>query len=202
MIESIAGWLSNNYIELLGAVIGLLYIGYSIKQSILTWPTGLLASLLYALVFYQSKLYADMALQVYYFVISIYGWLYWAYGNKASNERKIPIKRTSRRLWLKLSLSSGVIYVVILFILKFTDSDIAHLDAMTTALSIVATWMLARKYIEHWLIWIFVDLFSAGMYVYKNLWPTVVLFLVYTFMAYIGYREWNKESRVYLEKTT
>jgi nicotinamide mononucleotide transporter len=67
------------------------------------------------------------------------------------------------------------------------------MDSLTTALSIVATWMLARKYIEHWLIWVFVDLFSSGLYVYKNLWATVVLFVIYTGMAVVGYYQWKKD---------
>jgi nicotinamide mononucleotide transporter len=67
------------------------------------------------------------------------------------------------------------------------------MDSLTTALSITATYMLAKKFIEHWLIWIFVDIFSAGLYVYKNLWPTVILFLVYTVMAVIGYKSWKKD---------
>jgi nicotinamide mononucleotide transporter len=70
------------------------------------------------------------------------------------------------------------------------------MDSLTTALSITATWMLAKKIIEHWLIWIFVDLLSAGLYIYKELWPTVILFLIYTFMALIGYLEWKKHLSV------
>lgn len=69
------------------------------------------------------------------------------------------------------------------------------MDTLTTALSIVATWMLAKKYIEHWIIWIFVDLVSSGLYIYKSLWPTVILFLVYTFMAFLGYFEWKKDLK-------
>ncbi len=67
------------------------------------------------------------------------------------------------------------------------------MDSLTTALSITATWMLAKKYIEHWLIWIFVDLLSAGLYIYKNLWPTVILFGIYTAMAVFGYLNWKKD---------
>ncbi|MCA1761071.1 MAG: nicotinamide mononucleotide transporter family protein, partial [Bacteroidales bacterium] len=70
----------------------------------------------------------------------------------------------------------------------------------TTSLSIVATWMLAKKYIEHWIIWIFVDVVSSGLYIYKNLWPTVVLFVVYTVMAFIGFIEWKKDLNVKIEK--
>lgn len=196
MVDILKEWLSGNVFELLGAILGLFYILFSIRQNILTWPTGLLTSALYIIVFYQSRFYADMGLQVYYVVISIYGWYYWVKGKKPSNEKKIPVRRTRKKLWIKLAGVSVVIYIVILFILlRFTDSDVPFMDSLTTSLSITATWMLARKYIEHWLIWIFVDLFSSGLYIYKNLWPTVILFLVYTFMAALGYKEWAKDLK-------
>ena len=198
MFQSTADWLIKNWIELSGAVLGLLYIYFSIRQNILTWPTGLLTSALYTYVFFQSKFYADMGLQVYYVGISIYGWYYWIKGTKTSSNahetKNLPVTKTGSNLLLKLIGISMVVYVLILFLLlNFTDSDVPFLDSLTTALSIVATWMLARKLIEHWLIWIFVDLLSAGLYVYKNLWPTVVLFIVYTIMALLGYRQWKKE---------
>lgn len=134
-----------------------------------------------------------MSLQVYYVVISIYGWYFWLKGTNKKNNGSVPVRKTGKRLLLRLIVITGLIYISILYLLRFTDSDIAHLDSMTTALSITATWMLAKKYIEHWLIWIFVDLFSSGMYVYKNLWPTVILFLIYTVMAYLGYIKWIKD---------
>ena len=198
MIELIRGWLFSNSIELLGAILGLLYIFFSIRQSILTWPTGLFTSMLYIWVFYKSGFYADMGLQVYYVVISIYGWYYWLKG--ANNKRNVSedtnakVRKTPIGLAFKLILAALIIYGLLLFILiKFTDSTVPFMDSLTTALSIVATWMLAKKYIEHWLIWIFVDALSAGLYVYKNLWPTVLLFAVYTIMAVIGYKEWKKD---------
>lgn len=194
MIESVLDWLLSNKIELLGAILGILYIFFSIRQDILTWPTGLLASVLYILVFFQAKLYADMGLQVYYVFISLYGWYFWIKGKKTESNKKVPVRKTTKKLWLKLILASGVLYIVILFILlNFTDSDVPYMDSITTALSIVATWMLAKKYIEHWLIWVFVDAFSSGLYIYKELWPTVILFAVYTIMAYLGYAEWKKD---------
>jgi len=193
MADLLLEWLLSNKIELLGAILGITYIFFSIRQNILTWPTGLLTSALYTVVFYRSKLYADMSLQVYYVVISIYGWYFWVKGTNTGKNGSVPVRKTGKHLWFKLIIIAIVIYGIILYILKLTDSDIAYLDSMTTALSIVATWMLAKKYIEHWIIWIFVDLFSAGMYIYKNLWPTVILFLVYTVMAYLGYVEWKKD---------
>lgn len=197
--EVLTTWLWGNKIEIAGAILGLLYIFFSIRQHILTWPTGLFTSLLYIAVFFQSGFYADMGLQVYYVVISIYGWYYWLKGgqNKTNaSENQVPVKKTPRKvLLLSLLVTSGIYFIILFILLRFTDSTVPYMDSLTTALSIMATWMLARKYIEHWLVWIFVDFVSAGLYIYKELWPTVVLFVVYTVMAVLGYLEWKKDLK-------
>lgn len=194
MADLITSWIWANKIEVLGAILGLLYIFFSIRQHIFTWPTGLFTSLLYTVVFFQSGFYADMGLQVYYVAISIYGWYYWLKGDKNEDQKQqVPVISMPRQLILKSILATAAIYVFLLFILiRYTDSTVPIMDSLTTALSITATWMLAKKYIEHWLIWIFVDLVSTGLYIYKELWPTVILFLVYTIMAVLGYFEWKK----------
>ncbi|HZH73780.1 MAG TPA: nicotinamide riboside transporter PnuC [Mariniphaga sp.] len=196
MLDPFTTWVWENIIEISGALLGILYIGFSIRQHIFTWPTGLLTSLLYTIIFFRSGFYADMGLQVYYVVISIYGWYYWLRGGKKNNDedKHAPILRLSKRVLIASLILTAFIYLFIVVILiNFTDSTVPYMDSLTTALSITATWMLAKKYIEHWLIWIFVDLVSAGLYIYKNLWPTVILFVVYTVMAYVGYKEWEKE---------
>jgi nicotinamide mononucleotide transporter len=197
MEEALTTWLWSNKIELFGAILGLLYIFFSIRQHILTWATGLLTSALYIVVFFQSGFYADMGLQVYYVFISIYGWYFWLKGEKQAarnNDQQVPVTRIQKWVLVKSAIITLLIFLFLIFILKrFTDSTVPVMDSLTTALSITATWMLAKKYIEHWLIWIFVDFFSAGLYVYKNLWPTVVLFIVYAVMAIIGYMEWKKD---------
>jgi nicotinamide mononucleotide transporter len=194
MTEFILEWLLNNKIELLGAILGIVYIVFSIQQNILTWPTGLLTSVIYVAVFFNARLYADMGLQVYYVAISIYGWYFWIKGKKPQNTTQVPVKNTPGLLWIKLTFGSVVLYTILLYILlNWTNSDVPYMDSFTTALSIVATWMLAKKYIEHWLLWIFIDAFSAGLYIYKGLWPTAVLFIIYTIMAVLGYIEWKKD---------
>lgn len=195
-MEVFVKWLSGNYIELLGAILGIAYIFFSIRQSILTWPIGLLTSALYVWVFFQSKLYADMGLQLYYVSISIYGWYEWLRGDSKTHANPIQISRISVKLCAVLIVVSIVLFAVIWHILKtYTDSPVPVADSLATSLSIVATWMLARKILEHWLVWIFVDAFSIGLFWYKDLMPTVVLFGVYTTMAYIGYREWRNVFR-------
>ncbi|RIJ47010.1 nicotinamide riboside transporter PnuC [Maribellus luteus] len=203
MTETILEWLSENPIEVLGAILGMIYIFFSIRQNIFTWPTGLISSFLYVIVFFDAKLYADMGLQVYYVVISLYGWYFWLKGKKTDADTQVPVRLTAPKLRYLLVAASVVLYALILFILKnFTDSDVPYMDSLTTALSIVATWMLAKKYIEHWLIWIFVDAVSAGLYVYKGLWATVILFLIYTFMAIYGYFAWKKDLLKRVEATS
>jgi nicotinamide mononucleotide transporter len=196
MLHSITEWLLSNRIELLGAILGILYVVLSIRQNIFTWPTGLLTSVLYIVVFYKSALYAAMGLQIYYVFISIYGWYFWLSGKNANNKSRARVQKINKQFLLRIGAVTLLIYGFILFILiNFSDSDVPFMDSLTTSLSITATWMLARKYIENWIIWIFVDIVSSGLYIYKNLWPTVVLFAVYTIMAFIGYVEWKKDLK-------
>ena len=193
-MELIIKWLSGNYIELLGAILGIVYIFFSIRQSILTWPVGLLTSVLYVWVFFFSKLYADMGLQLYYVFISIYGWYEWLRGNRSEAGEKLEISRLSVKLGIILLVVNALLFLIIWFILKnYTDSPVPMADGLATSLSIVATWMLARKILEQWLVWIFVDAFSVGLFWYKDLMPTVILFVVYTIMAVAGFVEWKKE---------
>jgi nicotinamide mononucleotide transporter len=193
-MEILIKWLSENYIEFIGAVLGIVYIFFSIRQSIFTWPVGLLTSVIYVGVFLTVKLYADMGLQMYYVVISIYGWYEWLRGNKDSGSNELKVIRLNQQLAGQLVVVSLLIFAVIWFILdNYTDSQVPISDAIATALSIVATWMLARKILEHWLIWIFVDAFSIGLFLYKGLNATVLLFIVYTVMALVGYLEWKKD---------
>lgn len=186
-------WLGDHYIEVFGALAGIIYVFLEIRQSIWLWPVGLITSAVYVWVFFASKFYADMALQTYYVVISVYGWYWWLKGGKKYDSDSLPVTRLSMKLagillFIFLLLFAGIWYLLF----NYTDSPVPIGDAFTTALSIVATWMLARKIIEHWLLWIVADFVSMGLYIYKGLYPTVILFAVYTIMAIVGYREWRK----------
>ncbi len=187
-------WLSENYIEVLGAIAGLIYLYFSIRQIIWLWLLGIVTSLLYVYVFFHARFYADMSLQVYYFFVSIYGWYHWIHGaGKSRDQQQIPVASILIDKWIILIAISLILTAISGYILdNYTDSPLPYLDAFTTAFSVVATWMLARKMIENWLFWIMIDAVSMGMYIYKGLYPTVILFLVYTFMAFIGYRQWKK----------
>lgn len=185
---------SDRLIEIMGAVTGLIYLVFSIKQNIWLWPWGIVTSLLYIYVFFEAKFYAGMSLQFYYFGISIYGWYFWRTGSKKEGNDKVPVIHASLRECLIFILVTIVLTVISGYGLDhFTDSPLPFWDSFTTSGSIVATWMLARKYLEQWLFWIIIDAVSLGTYIYKELYPTVVLFSVYTGMAVIGYYQWRKE---------
>jgi len=187
-------WITENLVEILGVIFSLAYLYLSIRQNILLWPMGIISAALYVYVFFGAKFYADMGLNIYYVIISIYGWIVWS-GGRQGSENKMPIKRLDPVMAAVLLGITIILFIAMGFILKrFTDSPIPYWDALTTAGSITATWMLARKYLEHWLVWIAVDGISIGLYIYRGLYPTVVLFLVYTTMAVIGYITWRKEA--------
>jgi nicotinamide mononucleotide transporter len=190
----VSQWVLDHYVEVCGALTGFLYLGFSIRQHYLTWPVGLINALFYLVVFYTSKIYADMSLQLYYIFISGYGWWSWHHSNDSG--KTLSVSRTSLVLWMKLSIVSLLLFSFFAWILvRFTDTQVPFLDAIITALSIVATWMLARKKLEHWLIWVVVDAISIGMFVVKGLYPTTLLFLVYTVLAIYGFSEWKKELK-------
>ena len=185
-------YLHTNWIEIVGVILSLIYLYLSIKQKISLWIFGFLSSALYIVVFFQTKFYADMSLQFYYLVISVYGWFNWKNG-KPGHGSELPASKTSKRMIIQLTIASIVIYFIYYVILaKFTDSTIPKADSLVGMLSVVGTWMLARKLIENWLVWIVADGIATGLFFYKGLYPTAVLFIIYTVMALIGYLQWKK----------
>ena len=195
-MEVVFTYLQANWIELLGSVLSIIYLYLSIKQKASLWIFGFLCSALYVVVFFQSKFYADMSLQFYYLGVSVFGWISWKAG-KPENRKELPVKRTTPLSGAIILVIALVLYFLYYFILsEYTDSPLPKADSFTTALSIVATWMLARKMIEHWWLWIIVDSVSAGLYFYKALYPTAILFVIYTVMAIIGYRQWKKSLQM------
>lgn len=194
-MDDLASWFLVNYDEVLGTVVALVYLFFSIKQNIWLWPLGLVSSAIYAYVFFRAKVYAGMGLQIYFVLMSVYGWIIWLNGKGEESELKSVKSVVSEpKLILKLIIWAVLLFIILIQILLHqTDSDIPYFDAYITSLSIVATWMLAKKYVEHWMVWILADSVAVGVYLSKNLYFTVILYSVYTIMAYIGYKTWKKD---------
>ena len=154
-------------LEYFGVLTGLLYLLLEIKQHRAMWVVGFLTSLVYVFVFFFSKIYADMGLNIYYVAISIYG--FWQWTRKRKVETALTVEATP--------IQETILYRNMTPLLCFTDSPIPAGDAFTTAVGIVATWMLARRIIEHWIFWIIVNCVSVYLYYLRGLYPTMFLYL-------------------------
>ena len=192
-------WIIENKIEVIAATLSLIYLYFSINQKILLWLFGILSSLLYIVVYFQTTFYAYMSLQVYYVLISIYGWIYWRKSD--STTTGLPVSKASFRLLLTCIAASLAVWLILYQILQLTDTDVASGDAFTTAIGAVATWMLARKILEHWLFWIVADSVSLMLYLHKEMYATAVLFLIYFIAAIVGYIKWKKGTSGNPKKT-
>lgn len=217
----ITSWISNNWIEIFGAVAGIIYVFLEVKQNLWLWPVGIVTSAVYIWVFFTGKLYADMSLQVYYLVISCLGMYWWIRGSglrqgfgrqsreqgaslgiasdgKAGNSDygihgKLTVTRLNSTLGIILLIIFLVLFSLMYFILdRFTDSPVPGWDSFITSLSVVATWMLARKIFEHWYLWLVVNGVAVVLFITRGLYPTVVLYIIYGIMSFVGLREWRR----------
>lgn len=178
-------------LEALGVIFGLLSVWFAKRESILVFPTGIISVLIYVYLCFTTRLYADMSINAYYFIMSVYGWYYWS--RKDQTDHQTPITRNTRREWI-WSISILVISFVILsqLLIHFTDSDVPIIDALTTAIFFVGMQLMAKKKIENWLAWIIGDFISIPLYYYKGLVLTSFQFLVFFIIAILGYISWKK----------
>lgn len=183
-----------NPIEYIAALFGGVSVYLSVRQNIWSWPTAIVNVGLYTLVFYKSRLYADMGLQVVYVVISFYGWYEWLYGGK--NRTELKVSRTSRRLGTLLA-AIGVVSAFVLGTVfhRTTNAALPFLDSATTSTSLVAQWMMTKKLLENWIVWVAVDVVYIGMFIYKSLYVTSLLYFVFLVLSVMGYRQWKATLR-------
>ncbi len=194
-LQNILEYLQNNWLEVTGAILSLVYLFFSIRANSILWIFGFISSALYVAVFFNAKFYAEMSLYSYYLFVSVYGWINWHKKSEESNH-ELPITRIvgAKQIFQYISATIAI-YITYYLVLEYlTDSPIALADSVVGALSIIATWMLAKKKIENWLVWIVVDAFAAGFYFSKELYPTAILFVIYTIMAVVGYRQWKRSE--------
>lgn len=194
-------------LEIIGTLIGLLYLWLEYRASLYLWIVGIIMPAIYILVYYDAGLYADFGISIYYLGAAVYGWMMWRYGSFLrrkilrkkipAQETKgggLPITRMPSRYLIPLAAVFTITFVGIAWILiRFTDSNVPWMDSFTTALSIVGMWMLARKYVEHWLMWVVVDAVCTGLYIYKGLHFTAGLYTLYTIIAIFGYFKWKRK---------
>lgn len=188
-------------LEIMGTIVGLIYLWLEYRASIYLWIASIVMPAIYLFVYFEAGLYADFGINVYYLLAAIYGWFAWKfYGRKQYSQDRsdtasdeMPITHIPLREILPSCLvfvgSLGLIWWLLS---SYTDSNVAGWDSFTTALSVIGMWMLSRKYLEQWLVWIVVDIVCVGLYIYKELYFTAGLYGLYAIIAIFGYLKWRE----------
>lgn len=192
--------LSYSWVDWGALISGILYITLAAKENVWCWLFGLVNVSLFFVIAFNAQMYSDVGLQIVYFGLTFYGWWQWVYGKKTQvqtqiqNSNALTITTTSFRLWSILIPVTLLLTAILYFLLDhFTDTDVAFWDALTTALSLTATWMTARKKLENWLVWIIADPIYVGLLYYKGWHLSSLLFGIYTVIAVFGYFEWKRK---------
>lgn len=180
-------------LQIIGVVLGLVYLYLEYKANIWLWVVGLIMPIVHGTLYYRSGLYADFSMQLYYIAAGVWGLMAWSRKPKSKSESPLKIGYTPARVWLLVGAIYAVLHAAIyLLLVNFTDSTVPFWDSLSTALCIVAYWMLSRKYVEQWLVWLLVDLITVGLYIYKDIPLTAGLYALYSALAVAGYMRWRK----------
>jgi nicotinamide mononucleotide transporter len=181
----------STILEILGFCIGILYLWWEYHADSRVWFASVIMPAISIWIYFSKGLYADFAINIYYLLIAIYGYAAWTFNFKRKEKAELPITRiTLKRASLLLVVLAALWVALAQILIRYTDSTVPWSDAFTTALSIVAMWMLARKYAEQWLAWLVVDAVCVVLYIYKGIYFYAALYAIYTAVAYIGYRKW------------
>ena len=188
----VTGVLQTTILEWIAVATGLLSVWYSMKENIWVYPTGIVSVLIYVYIAYIYKLYADMGVNFYYFIMSVYGWYYWLLPKSDDREQvRVTMNNKTENL-ISAALTIGSFSILYFVLSNFTDSDVPFWDSLTTCFAILGMYLMARKKLESWVAWIITDLISIPLYFYKELVLTSFQFLVFTIIAIGGYISWKR----------
>jgi nicotinamide mononucleotide transporter len=199
--------------EAAGFALAVVMVWCSIRELHWSWPLAIASSALYFFVFRDSQLYGEASLQVVFAVLALWGWREWLKqpaqlkatptqtdAAAGGTEKNLPARSSSgiNRLsplarWFTLATSLLLWPVVALFLINFTDTDVPWWDGLVTALSLVGQFLLGRKYVENWAVWLLVNTVSIGLFAFKGLWLTVLLYAIFAVMSVIGWRTWQQQ---------
>ena len=178
-------------IEVIGFVTGVGCVWLAARENIWNWPVAIVNAVSFIIVFFGAKLYADCSLQLVYIAISSYGWWSWLHGGRGRSE--LPVSKLRPAAIPQFALSTVVVTAVLMLMLRrFTDSTVPFWDALTTAMSLTAQYMLARKVLENWWLWMAADVIYVALYLYKGLYLTSLLYVIFFALCVVGLLRWQK----------
>jgi nicotinamide mononucleotide transporter len=185
--------ISATLLEVMSFVLSIITVLLNIRRNHWAWLFAIISSASYGVVFFHSKLYGDMGLQAVFIVVSVWGWYSWLRGG--SGHLPLQVSRLDRAGWIGAASGWAAGFVLLAaFLMHFTDTDVPYADGFLTAGSLVGTLLLSRKKVENWHAWIVVDILYVGLYLYKDLVLTALLYALFVVMAVIGLRAWSRAA--------
>lgn len=185
-------------LELIAVFFGIISVLFARKNNILVYPTGLVSTILYVYILFKFELFGDLIINFYYSIMSVLGWYLWS--KTKNGEDEFPISTINRKECIISTLIFIITLTFVAFVYHFFDKFThwtAYVDAFTTGLFFVGMWLMAKRKIENWILWIIADVVSVPLYFYKGLTFSSFQFLVFTIIAILGYKEWKR----FLQKT-
>ena len=193
-MTAFCAWLAvhgSSCLEFIAVAAGIVSVFLSVREHIWSWPTAIVNVSLFFALFYQSGLYSDMGLQLVYLALSIYGWYQWLYGGQGKT--RLLVSRTPRRLWAALAAIALIVWTTLgVLTSRLPGVSLPYVDAATTTTSLVAQWMMTRKLLENWTLWIIVDMAYVGMFLFKGLYLTAANYAIYFALAVAGHVAWKR----------
>lgn len=190
-MPEIIDFICSHGLEILGFCVGILYLWWEYHADNRVWLASVVMPGISLWIYFSKGLYADFGINIYYLVMAVYGYARWTSGRGTRSKTSLPVTHIPGWGIMVSVVASLLLWAALAWILMtFTDSNVPYADAFTTALSIVGTWMLARKWAEQWIVWLVVDAVCVGLYIYKGLVFYPILYGIYTVISLFGYRKW------------
>jgi nicotinamide mononucleotide transporter len=186
--------ITTTYLELISFILAVITVALNIRQLHWAWLFSIASSATYAVVFYDARLYGDMALQFVFISVSVWGWYQWLHGGAQREALAVTTLSGSAWAWSIAAWLSGFV-ILALFLAQYTNTDVPNIDGFLTAGSLVGQVLLSRKKVENWIVWIVVDILYVGLYLYKGLTLTAVLYGIFVIMAAFGLAAWYRDAK-------
>lgn len=177
-------------LELIAFVLSLWMVGCNLRVNVWGWPLAIISSLLYGVLFARGKLYGEASLQLVFVSVSVWGWWQWLRHPSDASDSPAVATLTPRARWYLALVTAGMWPLIGLGLQRYTDSDVPFLDALPTAMSLMGQYLLGRKLVENWPVWLAVNLISMGLFAYKGYWLTLVLYGLFAVLSVWGWRQW------------
>jgi nicotinamide mononucleotide transporter len=180
------------WLEIVAFILAVAMVLANLRVKVIGWPLAIASSLLYALLFADNKLYGEATLQLFFVVIAGWGWWQWLRGKMGDGQALRVRTLGTRQRWMAAAATLAAWPLLGLLLDQATDSDVPYFDALPTVASVTGQILLGRKFVENWPVWVMVNVLSVGLFAYKGLWLTVLLYAVFAVLAVLGWRAWQR----------